>query len=1235
MKVKELDKTVNVAWSPAAQHPIVLAAGTAAQQLDASFSTSSTLELHGLNLGEPGLEMQLLASAPSDQRFHKVVWGNNGAIVGGCDGGLVQIYNSQKLMSGEKAPSARQDKHSGPVRALDFNPFQSNLLATGASESEIYIWDLNNISTPMTPGAKAQPLEDVAWISWNRQVQHILASSFAQRCVVWDLRKNEPIIKLSDSQLRTRWKVVSWHPDVATQLSLASEEDSAPIIQLWDLRFATSPIRTLENHQRGVLSIAWCMQDPDLLLSCGKDNRILCWNPNSNTPGGEVVCEVATTTQWNFDVAWCPRNPALISSCSFDGHVNIYSLTGGAQPQMQTSNKIADSFPGMESYVQATPPQQAPVSVDLRKPPKWLRRPCGASFGFGGKLVSFEFDKSAPVQQHTAPQQPGFVSPPAVKRTVSVCQVVTEGSLMARAQALDVALQQGDYREFCKSRSANCRTSHERTLWECLRAHFEPNLSSEVLTLLDFNPEEVKNKLNTAIARHEDSPAEVNGFRQCNKSDAQFGSADDAFNAIASTEEFKKKPDGIAPFKIVTGNDPVGLICQALLLGHTEAAVELCLQEGRHADAIVLAMTGGPDLLAKTQFRYFQKSTGYLSTLMSAVVTEDWSQVVASCDLESWKEALTAILTHTRGDEFSRLCEKLGHRLEVEAGGIHKQKAQLCYAIAGNLHKLVDNWMSAIRPTTPEQMQDLVEIVAVLRTAMELRGNNVDISGSLANTLSQYAEFLASQGSLVSAFTYLTNSQDEKLNELRERLSVALGYKPLRSQQADPRRPSMPNQRALHSTSNRQAPYFYNQTQAAQPFAPAPASFPAAPYNSSPLVPAPVPAPMSAPIPAPIPAPVPMQTLPPSQPLSGVPPLQVQPSMPGPPPGPSASPGLLPRAPSVTGGSSSRKYVLDPSVQSGTAGYNPSSNFSSPGSMFNQPPSQNQPQLYATQPQGQAYPGQPQSQPFSGQPQTQPFTSQPANPQFSSYGSSAYGETQQDFFKPSPLPAPPTSQPPPGWNDPPAVTNAVRAKPPKTDAAAVAPITHPLFGAVPQETAPPLNSLNGGYADPMMGNVGAYGHVQQNVYQAPNVYQPQIMQAQMINPNEQAPPAPQFSRAKPEPPPPKAPIPEEHIVLQTVFNDLRNRCFQASNNPQAKRKLDDVARKLDVLYDALRDMRLSNNTLQSLHQLVQMVQMGDYAGGLNLHTQLVSGPDFSQISSFMPGLKVLLQTALSLGVYLQ
>lgn len=81
--------------------------------------------------------------------------------------------------------------------------------------------------------------------------------------------------------------------------------------------------------------------------------------------------------------------------------------------------------------------------------------------------------------------------------------------------------------------------------------------------------------------------------------------------------------------------------------------------------------------------------------------------------------------------------------------------------------------------------------------------------------------------------------------------------------------------------------------------------------------------------------------------------------------------------------------------------------------------------------------------------------------------------------------------------------------------------------------------------------------------------------------------------------------------------------------------MEDVGRKLESLYDLLREQRLSPNTLAALHQMVQLVQNGDYTGGLNLHTQLVSGPDFAQIASFMPGLKVLLQCALQLQVYLR
>jgi protein transport protein SEC31 len=51
--------------------------------------------------------------------------------------------------------------------------------------------------------------------------------------------------------------------------------------------------------------------------------------------------------------------------------------------------------------------------------------------------------------------------------------------------------------------------------------------------------------------------------------------------------------------------------------------------------------------------------------------------------------------------------------------------------------------------------------------------------------------------------------------------------------------------------------------------------------------------------------------------------------------------------------------------------------------------------------------------------------------------------------------------------------------------------------------------------------------------------------------------------------------------------------------------------------------------------MAQKVQIGDYTGGLSIERQVVAGPDFSEITGFMPGVKLLLQTALQLQVYLQ
>ncbi|CAL5414910.1 unnamed protein product [Camellia sinensis] len=71
---------------------------------------------------------------------------------------------------------------------------------------------------------------EISFLSWNSKVQHILAStSYNGTTVVWDLRKQKPVISFSDSN-RMQCSVLQWHLDVATQLIVASNDDSSPAL---------------------------------------------------------------------------------------------------------------------------------------------------------------------------------------------------------------------------------------------------------------------------------------------------------------------------------------------------------------------------------------------------------------------------------------------------------------------------------------------------------------------------------------------------------------------------------------------------------------------------------------------------------------------------------------------------------------------------------------------------------------------------------------------------------------------------------------------------------------------------------------------------------------------------------------------------------------------------------------------------------------------------------------------
>ncbi|KAF2984347.1 hypothetical protein EK904_000735, partial [Melospiza melodia maxima] len=761
MKLKEVDRTAMQAWSPAQQHPIYLATGTSAQQLDATFSTSASLEIFELDLADPSLDMKSCATFSSAHRYHKLIWGPHsmtsgdrvsGVLIAGGENGNVILYDSAKILDGEaEVIIAQKDKHTGPVRALDVNMFQTNLVASGANESEIYIWDLNNFATPMTPGVKTQPLEDISCIAWNRQVQHILASaSPSGRATVWDLRKNEPIIKVSDHNNRMHCSGLAWHPEVATQMVLASEDDRLPVIQMWDLRFASSPLRVLESHTRGILAIAWSMADPELLLSCGKDAKILCSNPNT----GEVLYELPTNTQWCFDIQWCPRNPAVLSAASFDGRISVYSIMGGSADGLR--QKQVDQV----------------VKIVQNRDRK--------GEGFGGKLVTFENSKP--------PQQPGMEQQQQHPH-VYVSQVVTEKEFLARSNQLQEAVQSQGFVSYCQKKMDMALADFERNVWAFLKVNFEEDSRVRYLELLGYRKDDLKKKITSALDKEGladgalgEAPAESDGSVPNEGDEGQ--TTEEQFLG-ETLKDHKKETEDLGPakttFNISVSGDVDGLITQALLTGNFESAVDLCLHDNRMADAIILAIAGGQELLSRTQEKYFAKMRSKITRLITAVVTKNWKEIVQSCDLQNWREALAAVLTYARPDEFTALCDLLGSRLENEGDSILQTQACLCYICAGNVDKLVACWTKVQDGNSPLSLQDLIEKVVILRKAVQLT-QAVDpnaMGALLAEKMSQYANLLAAQGSLAAALSFLpANTSQPNIVQLRERLCRAQGQLP-------------------------------------------------------------------------------------------------------------------------------------------------------------------------------------------------------------------------------------------------------------------------------------------------------------------------------------------------------------------------------------------------------------------------------------------------------------------------
>lgn len=464
-------------------------------------------------------------------------------------------------------------------------------------------------------------------------------------------------------------------------------------LQLWDLRASTSmPLATLDHG--GVLSCDWCPFDDTLLLSCGTDSKTKLWDLYTL----KVVAEIPNENNYSSG----SEHQKLGLGGSHSGSNNeLYGGGLGSSQQKRYDVQWSPLRRGVVSTCSFDRKVQihsvTGLATKAGRPPKWMSSSSGVSCGFGGSIVSINTSQ----------------------KYVKIDNIVEHPELVHASNEFEQRFNPQDCITYCRDMAENSNEEYEAHVWNFMQIMFEANAREELLGYLGFDPERI----------HQDA-MEFESKEEDDHRDGQPQMSIEAENAVKD----------------------------ALLVGNFEAAVECCFRSNNLADALVLASCGGADLWAKTQAEYFAreaKKRPFLS-LVSAVIHNQLTDLVALSDPRKWKETLAVLSTYGKSDEFPTLCATLGDRLD-EAGDM--ANASLCYMCALNLTQTVKYWKHTLQNANASfggtdllSVHEFIEKVAVFTQAMD---SSNEMDDETANLFAEYSSALANQGLFVAAAKYL------------------------------------------------------------------------------------------------------------------------------------------------------------------------------------------------------------------------------------------------------------------------------------------------------------------------------------------------------------------------------------------------------------------------------------------------------------------------------------------------
>lgn len=145
---------------------------------------------------------------------------------------------------------------------------------SGANDKRIALWDLSKASAPVKEfQSHSAVINDISYSSAAKVLFGSVADDFSSQ--IHDIRAPEesPAIKIETSHIQN---AIAFHP-LITSLFVTGGKDN--VVNLYDARNTTEPIRKFFGHNDSVVGLTWDnASEPNNLYSWGLDKRVITWD---------------------------------------------------------------------------------------------------------------------------------------------------------------------------------------------------------------------------------------------------------------------------------------------------------------------------------------------------------------------------------------------------------------------------------------------------------------------------------------------------------------------------------------------------------------------------------------------------------------------------------------------------------------------------------------------------------------------------------------------------------------------------------------------------------------------------------------------------------------------------------------------------------------------------------------------------------------------------------------------